>query len=76
MPIDKTHIRKGAFLTGGSYPTTQVAGRTPVPADLAEFQSAADLADQLGSSRAYLEMEKWAREAHETIESLRKKVPR
>jgi hypothetical protein len=68
----KPAVEKGAYLTGG--PIAKRASR--LPAELAEFQSAADFADQLGASRNYLALERWARDAQEAIEALRRKVRR
>jgi hypothetical protein len=52
MPIDdqrRSRIKKGMFLTSSPVPPGYVAKRQPLPDDLAEFEAAAAMADDMAA---------------------------
>jgi hypothetical protein len=75
MPIDKSHIRKGAYLTGGNFAAVPVIKHAPLPADLEEFEAAAAEADRLATS-GLDEIRQRLDKAREQLEELRAAVRR
>lgn len=61
---------RGQYMTSGPH----LAKRAPLPPDLQEFSAACDFADALATSKSYTELEKWARQAREAVEALRRKA--
>lgn len=49
MPIDRSRVRKGAFMTSTPVPEGYVVKRQPLPDDLAEFEAAAAMADDMAA---------------------------
>jgi hypothetical protein len=49
MPIDRSRVRKGAFMTSAPVPEGYVVKRKPLPDDLAEFEAAAAMADDMAA---------------------------
>jgi len=49
MPIDRSKIRKGMFLTSTPVPAGYVRKRAPLPDDLREFEQAAARADEMAA---------------------------
>jgi hypothetical protein len=75
MPIDKTHIRKGAFLTGGNFAAAPSVAHAPLPPDLAEFESACREADRLAAQR-FVVLENQLADARKKLDEIRAFVRR
>ena len=50
MPLDRSRIKKGAFLTSTPIPPGYTVKRQPLPDDLKHFDEAAAVADRLAST--------------------------
>jgi hypothetical protein len=71
MPIDPSHIRKGAFMTGQNYPGQFVTKRERLPPDLQHFEQTAAEADRLGASTSLDEIQQRIARAKEKLDALR-----
>jgi hypothetical protein len=75
MPLDRSSIKKGVFLTGTPHPARFVK-RQPLPPEYAHFEAAAAEADKLTGVPSLSEIEQRMARAKEKLEALRAAVRR